>query len=54
MSNQGKLPVPHRISVLRATRAETDEQLLQSWLKSLSSPQRCADIFDRGLAQPHG
>ena len=38
MSNQGKLPVPHRIAVVRATRAETDEQLLQSWLKSLSSP----------------
>jgi integrase/recombinase XerD len=38
MSNQGKLPVPHRIGVVRATRAETDEQLLQSWLKSLSSP----------------
>jgi integrase/recombinase XerD len=37
MSNQGKLPVPHRIGVVRATRAENDEQLLQSWLKSLSS-----------------
>ena len=38
MSNQGKLPVPHRIAVVKATRAEDDEQLLQSWLKSLSSP----------------
>jgi len=33
-----KLPVPHRIAVVRATRADNDEQLLQSWLKSLSSP----------------
>ena len=33
-----KLTVPHRIGVVRATRAENDEQLLQSWLKSLSSP----------------
>jgi hypothetical protein len=29
---------PHRIAVLRGTRAETDEQLLQSWLDSLNSP----------------
>jgi integrase/recombinase XerD len=33
-----KLPVKHRIDVLRATRAETDEQLLASWLDSLNSP----------------
>jgi integrase/recombinase XerD len=38
MGNQGKLPARHRIDVLRATRAETDEQLLQSWLDSLNSP----------------
>src|SRR6516164_1974170 len=38
MSNQGKLPIPSRIPVLRRTRAETDEQLLQSWLDSLNSP----------------
>ena len=38
MSNSTKLPVPHRIAVVKATRAENDEQLLQSWLKSLSSP----------------
>jgi hypothetical protein len=33
-----KCPIPHRIAVLRGTRAETDEQLLQSWLDSLNSP----------------
>jgi integrase/recombinase XerD len=38
MGNLPKVTVPHRIGVVRATRAETDEQLLQSWLKSLSSP----------------
>jgi integrase/recombinase XerD len=38
MSNLPKVTVHHRIGVVRATRAETDEQLLQSWLKSLSSP----------------
>src|SRR6516165_869813 len=38
MSNSPKVTVHHRIGVVRATRAETDEQLLQSWLKSLSSP----------------
>ena len=37
MSNHGKLPIPSRIAVLRGTRAETDEQLLQSWLDSLNS-----------------
>jgi hypothetical protein len=26
-----EFPVPHRIAVLRGTRAETDEQLLQPW-----------------------
>jgi hypothetical protein len=31
--------VPYRIGVVRATRAENDEQLLQSWLKSLSRPR---------------
>jgi hypothetical protein len=56
MSNQGKLPARHRIDVLRATRAETDEQLLHSWLDSLNSPHtrrnfermsgtRCRDRF---------
>ena len=29
---------PLRIAVVKATRAETDEQLLQSWLNLLSSP----------------
>jgi hypothetical protein len=38
MSNQGKLPIPSRIAVLRGTRADTDEQLLKSWLDSLVSP----------------
>jgi site-specific recombinase XerD len=38
MTNSTKLPVTHRIAVVKATRAENDEQLLQSWLKSLSSP----------------
>jgi hypothetical protein len=28
MSNSTKLPVPHRIAVVKATRAESDEQLL--------------------------
>ena len=37
MSNLPKVTVPHHIGVVRATRAETDEQLLQSWLKSLNS-----------------
>jgi integrase/recombinase XerD len=37
MSNHGKLPIPSRIAVLRGTRAETDEQLLQSGLDSLRS-----------------
>jgi hypothetical protein len=38
MTNLPKVTVPHRIGVVRATRAENDEELLQSWLKSLSSP----------------
>jgi integrase/recombinase XerD len=38
MGNQGKLPIPSRIAVLRGTRAENDEQLLKSWLDSLHSP----------------
>jgi integrase/recombinase XerD len=38
MTNLPEVTGPHRIGVVRATRAETDEQLLQSWLKSLSSP----------------
>jgi integrase/recombinase XerD len=38
MRNRPKLPVPHRIVVVKATRAETDEQLLQSWLDELHSP----------------
>jgi integrase/recombinase XerD len=32
------VPAPIRIEVVKATRAETDEQLLQSWIKSLNSP----------------
>jgi integrase/recombinase XerD len=38
MPNGPKLIGQHHIGVVRATRAETDEQLLQSWLKSLNSP----------------
>jgi integrase/recombinase XerD len=34
----GKLPIPSPIAVLRGTRPETDDQLLQSWLGSLQSP----------------
>jgi hypothetical protein len=37
MTNLPKVTVSHRIGVVRATRAECDEELLQSWLKSLSS-----------------
>jgi len=33
-----KLPVAPRIATLTATRAQTDDQLLSSWLDSLSSP----------------
>ena len=34
-----KSVVPHRIvSLVRATRADTDEQLLKSWVQSLNSP----------------
>jgi integrase/recombinase XerD len=44
MGNQGKLPIPSRIAVVRATRAETDEQLLQSLLKSVSSPHTQRNI----------
>jgi hypothetical protein len=33
-----KLPARHRIDVVRATRAETDEQILKSWLDNLNSP----------------
>jgi integrase/recombinase XerD len=32
-----KLPAPYRVTVLRGTRAESDEQLLKSWLRSLHS-----------------
>jgi integrase/recombinase XerD len=39
MSDDNKLPVPQRIEALpRATRADTDELLLRSWLDSLTSP----------------
>jgi hypothetical protein len=38
MANVPKLTVQHHIGVVHATRAENDEQLLQSWLKSLNSP----------------
>ena len=31
-------PVPRVVSLVRATRAETDDQLLTSWLESLGSP----------------
>jgi integrase/recombinase XerD len=36
--SRNKLPTPLRIEVVKATRSETDEQLMQSWLKSLNSP----------------
>jgi hypothetical protein len=32
------VPAPLRIEAVKATRAETDEQILKSWLKSLNSP----------------
>jgi integrase/recombinase XerD len=35
--SKSKLPVQHRIEVVKATRANSDEQLLQSWLDSLKS-----------------
>jgi hypothetical protein len=35
--SKSKLPIPHRIDVVRATRAENDEQILKSWLDNLNS-----------------
>ena len=32
------MTVPHRITVVKATRAENDEQILKSWLDNLNSP----------------
>jgi hypothetical protein len=32
------LTVPHRITVVKATRAENDEQILKSWLDNVNSP----------------
>jgi integrase/recombinase XerD len=37
--NLGKVPaLPHVVTLVKATRAETDEELLRSWLASLNSP----------------
>jgi hypothetical protein len=36
--SKSKLPIPHRIDVVRATRAENDDQILKSWLDNLNSP----------------
>jgi hypothetical protein len=44
MGKHGKLPIPSQIPVLRGTRAETDEQLLQSWLDSLNSDANIEDL----------
>jgi integrase/recombinase XerD len=36
--SRSKLPAPLRLEVVKATRAETDEQILKSWLDNLNSP----------------
>src|SRR6516225_3961042 len=36
--SRNKLPAPLRIEVVKVTRAESDEQMLKSWLDNLNSP----------------
>jgi integrase/recombinase XerD len=38
MTSKSNLPTTQRITVVKSTRAETDEQILKSWLDGLGSP----------------